>query len=100
MGRFVVWPSELDSRLSRKYGRIVPRSIAVESPRVEEIVRAAEELKFKVIRVEEDKLNPRLSGIDEELRTFGMIVLESPYGKSKSLKLIAQKIREFRRRSA
>ncbi|AEC51370.1 signal recognition particle protein Srp19 [Pyrococcus sp. NA2] len=97
MPRFVVWPCELDSRISRRYGRIVPKTLAIEKPSVEEIVKAVEVLGFKVIEVEMDKLNPRLSGIDEELRTYGRVIIESPYGKGKTLKIIAQKVRELRK---
>ncbi|WP_461864678.1 signal recognition particle protein Srp19 [Thermococcus sp.] len=97
MGRFVVWVSELDSRLPRKYGREVPRNLAVENPKVSEVVEAAEALKMRVIEVERDKLNPRLAGLEENLRSHGRLIIESRYGKSKSLRLIAQKIREFRK---
>ena len=97
MRRFVVWPSELDAKLSRKYGREVSKNLAVESPKLNEIIEATETLGMKVVGVEWDKLNPRLSGLDEALRTRGMLIIESKYGKSKSLRLIAQKIREFRK---
>lgn len=97
MRKFVLWTNELDSRLSKKYGREVPRNLAVESPKLEEIIKAAEALGMKVVKIEWEKLNPRLSGVDETLRTKGMVVIESKYGKSKSLKLIVQKIREFRK---
>ena len=98
MGRFVVWPCELDSRLSRKYGRIIPKNLAIEKPSLDEIIEVDETLNLKIVEVDREKLNPRLSGIDEELRTYGRIIIESPYGKVKTLRLIAQKIREFRRR--
>jgi len=97
--RFIVWPNEIDSRLSRKYGRVVKRSVAVDSPKLSEIEDAAKILGMKVIEKDPGKLNPRLSGLDEELRTRGMLVLESPYGKGKSLRLIAEKIRELRART-
>jgi signal recognition particle subunit SRP19 len=94
--KFVVWPNELDSRLSRKYGRVVPRNVAVKEPRLSEIEDAAIILGMKVIEKDPEKLNPRLSGLDEELRTYGFLRIESPYGKGKSLKMMAEKIRELR----
>lgn len=94
--KFVVWPSEIDSRLPRKYGRLVKKEVAVEAPTPEEIRDAAELLGMKVIEFEPEKLNPRLSGIDEELRTKGMLRIESPYPKGKSLRMICEKIRELR----
>ncbi|ASJ16115.1 signal recognition particle [Thermococcus chitonophagus] len=98
MGKFVVWPSELDGRLTRKYGRIVPKGLAIDNPSLDEIIDALEIVGAKIISVERDKLNPRLSGVEEDLRTYGMIIVESPYGKAKTLKLVAQKIRELRKR--
>ncbi|AFK23352.1 signal recognition particle protein Srp19 [Pyrococcus sp. ST04] len=98
MGKFVIWPSELDARLSKKYGRVVSKTLAVDNPSLDEIVDAVESLGLKVISVEREKLNPRLSGIDEDLRTYGMIIVESPHGKAKTLRMIAQKIRELRKR--
>lgn len=97
--RFVVWPSELDSRLSRRYGRAVPKNLAVEAPKFSEIEDAVVILGMNVVEKDHSKLNPRLSGLDEELRTYGFLVVESPYGKGKSLKMIAEKIRELRSRA-
>ncbi len=96
MPRFVVWPNELDARLSRKYGRAVPKNVAVDGPKISEIEDAALIIGMKVVEKDPRKLNPRLSGLDEDLRTYGLLRIESPYGKGKSLKLIAEKIRELR----
>ncbi|AHL23281.1 signal recognition particle protein Srp19 [Thermococcus nautili] len=97
--KFAVWPSELDARLSRKYGRTVPKNVAVDAPKLSEIEDAVLILGMKVIEKDHSKLNPRLSGLDEELRTYGFLRVESPYGKGKSLKMIAEKIRELRSRA-
>jgi len=97
MGKFIVWPSEIDARLPRKYGRVIRKDLAVEKPSIHEIVEAAESLGMKVIELEGEKINPRLSGLDEEYRLRGMARVESPHGKTKSLRLIAQKIREIRK---
>ena len=97
--RIVIWPSELDARLSRKYGRAVKKSVAVDSPSLGEVEDAVLSLGLKVVEKAPEKLNPRLSGLDEELRTRGMLIVESPYGKGKTLKLIAEKIRELRARA-
>jgi len=97
--KFAVWPSELDARLSRKYGRAVPKNVAVDAPKLSEIEDALVILGMKVVEKDDGKLNPRLSGLDEELRTYGFLRVESPYGKRKSLKMIAEKIRELRSRA-
>ncbi|WP_297460929.1 signal recognition particle protein Srp19 [Thermococcus sp.] len=97
MKRFVVWPGEIDARLSRKYGRAVGNEFAVDRPSIDEITDAALSLGMKVIERDGRKLNPRLAGLDEEYRTRGMLIVESEYTKGKSLRMIAQKIRELRR---
>jgi len=97
--RFIVWPCELDARLSRKYGRVVPKNVAVKEPKLSEIENAAIILGMKIVEKNPEKLNPRLSGLDEELRTYGFLRIESPYGKGKSLKMMAEKIRELRSRA-
>ncbi len=99
MKRFVVWPSELDSRLSRRYGRMVGKEFAVEAPEVQEIADAAKALGMKVIEIDGSKLNPRLAGIDEEYRLRGgMLRLESKHPKGgKSLRMLGQKVREIRK---
>lgn len=100
MRRFVVWPNELDARLSRRYGRAVSREFAVERPRIVEIIDAAKSLGIKIVDIDEEKLNPRLSGLDEEYRLRGMLRLESKHPKGKALRMIGQKIREIRKAQA
>ncbi|NJE09450.1 signal recognition particle protein Srp19 [Thermococcus sp. MAR1] len=97
MKRFVVWPSELDVRLSRRYGRAVGKEFAVDGPKIGEIADAARALGMKIVEMDESKLNPRLAGLDEEYRLRGMLRLESKHSKGKSLKMIGQKIREIRK---
>ncbi|NJE43384.1 signal recognition particle protein Srp19 [Thermococcus sp. GR6] len=100
MRKFVVWPNELDVRLSRRYGRTVGKEFAVDGPTIQEIVDAAESLGMKVVELDENKLNPRLAGLDEEYRRRGMVRIESKHPKGKSLKMIGQKIREIRKTRA
>jgi len=100
MRRFVVWPNELDARLSRRYGRAVSREFAVERPSIVEIIDAAKSLGIKIVDIDEEKLNPRLSGLDEEYRLRGMLRLESKHPKGKALRMIGQKIREIRKAQA
>lgn len=97
MGKFVIWTNEIDARIPRKYGREVPKNLAVEKPDIDEIIDAAKGLGITLIEVNKEALNPRLAGLDEELRVKGRIIVESKHGKSKTLKLIAQKVREFRK---
>jgi len=97
--KFAIWPSELDKRLSRKYGRAISRNTAIDKPTFSEIEDAVIILGMNLLEKDPNKLNPRLSGLDEELRTRGFLRVESPYGKGQTLKMIAEKIRELRSRS-
>ncbi|MDK2915173.1 MAG: signal recognition particle subunit [Thermococcaceae archaeon] len=97
MAKFVVWPCELDSRLGRKYGRLVRKDLAVDNPSIDEIIEAAESAGIKVVEVEREKMNPRLSALEEEYRTRGMLRVDSPHGKAKTLRILAQKVREIRK---
>jgi signal recognition particle subunit SRP19 len=97
MRKFVVWPNELDARLSRRYGRAVGREFAVDAPTAREIADAAAALGMKVIEIDEEKMNPRLSALDETYRIRGMLRVESKHPKGKSLRMLGQKIREIRK---
>ncbi len=97
MRKFVVWPNELDARLSRRYGRAVGREFAVDAPKVGEIAEAALALGMKVVERDDEKLNPRLAGLDETYKIRGMLRLESKHPKGKSLRMLGQKIREIRK---
>jgi signal recognition particle subunit SRP19 len=57
MKRLVLWPSYFDSRLTRKEGRRVPKSLSVESPTIEELAEAAKTLDLNP-EVEPDKAYP------------------------------------------
>ncbi len=87
--KIVIYPAYIDSTLSRKEGRRVPRELAVPNPRVEEIVEACEKL----------GLNPSV----EEARyprvwwKFNYrVIVDKKMCKQKVLKEIAYKIREMR----
>jgi len=97
MPKFVIWISELNSRLSRRLGREVPKTVAIENPELQEVLDVINELRIKVLNID-DALNPRLSGVDENVRSKGRIFVESPYSKGKTLRRIAEKIRERRKR--
>ncbi len=88
----VIYPAYLDSTLSWREGRRVPRSLAVRNPSVEEIVKAAEELGLNPV-VEEARY-PRLWW-----RYRYRVVVDKVASKQEVLRMIARKIIEYRRRS-
>ncbi len=90
-GRTVVWPVYLDSQASRSQGRRVPLSLAVPSPTLDEIVRAARDLGLDP--VVEDKPYPRLW-----YQYRARVVVAGKFGRAGTLRALAQKVRELRKR--
>jgi signal recognition particle subunit SRP19 len=56
----ILYPPYFDSKFSRKMGRRVPKSLAVESPTLAKIDEACRKLGLKTI-VEPDKAYPRMN---------------------------------------
>jgi len=88
--RVVIYPAYIDSSLSRKEGRRIPKSIAVHNPRVEEIVRAAEELGLNPVI--EDSRYPKFWW-----KYKVRVIVDKVDSKQRILRMIAEKINEFRR---
>ncbi|MCS7373373.1 MAG: signal recognition particle subunit SRP19/SEC65 family protein [archaeon GB-1867-097] len=86
----IIWPIYFNLKVSRRKGRKVPRGIAVEDPKLEEISEALKKLKLKFI-VEEEKAYPRMWW-----REKGRIIVEKMNSKSKMLKEIAKIIKNIR----
>jgi len=58
----MIYPQYLDSMVSRKMGRRVPKSLAIDSPSLARIEGACRKLGFRII-VEPDKAYPRMSNV-------------------------------------
>ena len=80
--KLVIWPEYFNSNLSRAVGRRIPKNLAVPSPQLETILRAAKSLGLKPT-LEKDKLYPKRWWHKE-----GGRILVSPKGLSKSKVLI------------
>ncbi len=91
--KVVIWPAYIDSTISRKDGRRIPREQAVSNPTIEEIVNVADELGLNPI-VEEAPY-PRLWW-----KYKARVVVDKKYPKQKLLRIIASKIREIRNRKS
>ena len=50
--RLVIWPANIDARKPLREGRRIPKSAAVESPRIQELFRAAQTLSLNPEAVE------------------------------------------------
>lgn len=90
----VIWPSYINSSLSRNEGRKVSKKVAVESPSVEEILRACKELGLNAF-IEESKAFPRTPW-----DSSGRVLVEKTGGKSKLLVEICEMIKKIRSHKA
>ncbi len=88
-GRTVIWTVYIDSRATRSQGRKLPLSEAVESPSVQEVVKAAEAL----------GLNPSLDEAPYPKNWASVrsrVVVDKRLGRIGTLRAIANKVREMR----
>ena len=91
-GRVVVYPCYLDSNKSESQGRKIPRSLAVPSPKIDEIFRAARDLNLEPAI--EEKAHPAWWW--EEV---SRVSVKKVGPKRKILVMIAKKIAEERKKS-
>ncbi|NPA98117.1 MAG: signal recognition particle protein Srp19 [Crenarchaeota archaeon] len=87
--RIVVYPNYIDSKKSRKMGRKISFADAVSNPKIEEIVRAAENLGLEP-QVDESRY-PR-----EWWSTDKRVIVLKRDSKLNTLRLIAREIKRLR----
>jgi signal recognition particle subunit SRP19 len=90
-GMIVVWPVYIDSQKSRAQGRMVTKSVAVESPTADEIFEACRELDMAPV-LEATKRMPSAS-----LERPGRVLISK---KDKKLKLLRKISLEIQRKRA
>jgi signal recognition particle subunit SRP19 len=86
----IIWPAYFDSAKTREKGRRVPRSIAVQSPKILEIKEAAEKLGLKH-EIAMETGYPKTPW----LKT-GMILVEKKESKEQVIKKIAKQLLKIR----
>jgi len=88
--RNIIWPAYIDATLTRRYGRRIPKNIAVPNPTIEEMEEAAKELKMKYI-VEKGKKYPKTW-----FKSEGRIIIEEIGRKVDIIKKLALTISKIR----
>ncbi len=86
---WVLWPKYFDSGISLNKGRRVPRSLAVSSPKIEEISHAAK-LAGLSPTTEGDKAHPS-SWWDKQ----GRVLVPRKLPKTKTIKMVAEKLKDI-----
>lgn len=90
-GKSIIWPANIDSKKTRKDGRKIPKSVSVDSPKLEEIQKASENLGFN-FEVVDDAARP--SSWWE--RTGYLILDKGRKSKSSILEEISTRIKSIR----
>jgi signal recognition particle subunit SRP19 len=90
-GKLLLWPVYFDSNFSRRFGRRVPRSLALRGVRAEELFEAALQL----------GLNPDLQiGSAYSRRPYlrsGSVLVDKINSKTSIVRSLANKVHELRR---
>lgn len=89
--RQVIWPVYLDSTKSRKQGRRIPKSIAVEAPKLQEIEQATRLLGYS------PEAKPELAYPKMGWEKKGCVLVEKRDSKNKVLRKIAERINALRK---
>ena len=93
MKDYVIWPSYLDKNLSKKDGRKLPKNLALDHPRFDEIKKALESIGINH-QIEKNSKYPKEQGKDE--RNLGRFLVEKKFSKNEILKKISKEIRKNR----
>ena len=86
----IIWPAYFDSAKTRKEGRRVPKSLAVQSPKIMEIKEAAEKLGLKH-EVAVEAGYPKTPWVKT-----GMVLVEKKGSKEQTIKKIAKQLLKVR----
>lgn len=89
--KILIWPTYLDANKTRSEGRKIPRRLAIESPRLKEIVEAAKSLGLKPV-IKTDAAYPRTHWMKT-----GVVLVDKRDTKTQILSKISNKILEERK---
>jgi|GEM_PF-201512 len=84
---WVLWPRYFDASVSQREGRRVPRSLAIPSPKLEDIAKAAKLAGFQTT-TEEGKAHPA-TWWDKQ----GRLLIPRKFSKTKTLKMVGEKLK-------
>ncbi len=86
----MIWPIYLDSEKSLNEGRKISKEYAIPEPRIKEIVKATQKLRYKYF-AEEDKAYP-----GEWYNKSGRVIITSDESKKEILINLSNTIKEMR----
>jgi signal recognition particle subunit SRP19 len=86
LDKAIIWPVYFDAARTRKQGRRVPKSLAVQSPRITEVKEAADKLGLK------NELNLEAHFPKTPWSKTGMLLVEKREAKEKIIQKIAKQL--------
>lgn len=89
-GKVIIWLVYFDASITRKLGRRVPRSLAIEAPTLEELVEACKRLNLS-FQVREAAKYPRIWWGRK-----GYVIVDKTRPKGRLLEALALEIRRLR----
>jgi signal recognition particle subunit SRP19 len=88
--KFIIWPAYFDQTKTRKDGRRVPKSLAVQSPKFLEVLEAARNLGLE-LEVVPEKGYPKTPWVKA-----GMLLVEKKGSKEQAISRIAKQLQKAR----
>jgi len=88
--KIVLWPVYFDSNKSRMEGRRVPKKLAIPSPKLEEIQKAAKRMGLQP-EIAPDAVYPR-----SPRQKIGLLVIPKKDSKAETLRKIAKELLDIR----
>ncbi|MCW4001798.1 MAG: signal recognition particle protein Srp19 [Candidatus Bathyarchaeota archaeon] len=88
--KIVLWPVYFDSKKTRMEGRRVPRNLSVQSPKLEEIQRAAKRMGLQH-EIAHEAIHP-----SSPWKKTGLLIVPKKDSKVKMLRKIAKELRNVR----
>jgi signal recognition particle subunit SRP19 len=90
LDKVIIWPAYFDSAKTRKEGRRVPKSLAVQSPKITEIKEAAEKLGLK------HEINTEVAYSKTPWVKTGMLLVEKKGTKEQTIQKFAKQLPKIR----
>ena len=92
--KFIIWPAYFDQTKTRKNGRRVVKSLAVQHPKIAEVTMAVEKLGLK------NELGSEASYPKAPWLKTGMILVEKQGSKEQLIRKIANQLLKMRRENS
>lgn len=93
MKDYIIWPSYFDKNLSKKDGRKLPKNLALDRPKFDEIKKALDSIGISH-EIEKNSRYPKEQGQEE--RNLGRFIVEKKFSKNEILRKISKEMRKNR----